>query len=125
MSYNNLSGRISSGRQLDTLNADNPSIMYIGNSGLCSPPLHNSCSGEDNNVIHGNDRGSRQELDLMSFYLGLVPGLVAGLWMVFCALLFKKTWRVPYFQFIDKLYDIIYVFVVVKWAVLTRKEDAE
>ena len=99
--------------------------MYIGNKGLCGPPLHNSCSGEENNVTHGNDRRSRQQLDSMSFYLGLVPGLVAGLWMVFSVLLFKNTWRVSYFQFIDKLYDRIYVFVVVKWAFLTRKEDAE
>ncbi|GJN35311.1 hypothetical protein PR202_gb24066 [Eleusine coracana subsp. coracana] len=44
LSYNNLSGRIPSGWQLDTLNADNPSVMYIGNSGLCGPPLPNTCS---------------------------------------------------------------------------------
>jgi predicted nucleic acid-binding Zn ribbon protein len=121
LSYNNLSGRIPSGRQLDTISADNPSLMYIGNSELCGPPLQNSCSGEDD-VIHGDQR-SRQEHDPMSFYLGLVLGLVVGLWVVFCALLFKKTWRISYFQFIDKLYDRIYVFVFVKWAVLTRKQD--
>ncbi|TVU49570.1 hypothetical protein EJB05_00883, partial [Eragrostis curvula] len=107
LSYNNLSGRIPKGRQLDTLNADNPSIMYIGNSGLCGPPLQNSCSGNDN-VTDGNHRGSRLELESMSFYLGLVLGFVAGLWM-----------------FTDKLYDRIYVFVVVKRAFLTRKADAE
>jgi hypothetical protein len=29
------------------------------------------------------------------------------------------------FQFIDKLYGRIYVFVAVKWTLLTRKADAE
>jgi Leucine-rich repeat (LRR) protein len=124
LSYNNLSGRIPSGRQLDTLNADNPSLMYIGNSGLCGPPLQNNCSRNDN-IIHGSNRSSTQEHEWVPFYLGLVLGLVVGLWMVFCALLFKKTWRIVYFQSIDKLYDRIYVFVVVKWRLLTRKADAE
>ncbi|KAK3136872.1 hypothetical protein QOZ80_5BG0444010 [Eleusine coracana subsp. coracana] len=122
LSYNNLSGRIPTGRQLDTLNADDPSLMYIGNSGLCGPPLLSTCSGNDNG-IDGNERSSRQqELKLMSFYLGLVLGLAAGMWMVFCALLLKKTWRIAYFKFSDKLYDKIYVFVVVKWAFVTRKD---
>ncbi|TVU49569.1 hypothetical protein EJB05_00882, partial [Eragrostis curvula] len=124
LSHNNLSGRIPTGQQLDTLNADNPSLMYIGNNGLCGPPLQNSCSGNDN-VTHGNHKSSGLEVESMSFYLGLVLGFVAGLWMVFCALLFKKTWRIAYFQFTDKLYDRIYVFMVVKWVVLTRKADAK
>ncbi|GJN35307.1 hypothetical protein PR202_gb24062 [Eleusine coracana subsp. coracana] len=124
LSCNNLCGKIPSGRQLETLNADDPSLMYIGNSGLCGPPLRNTCSGNDN-AIHGNQRNSRQILEWVPFYVGLVLGLVAGLWMVFCALLFKKTWRIAYFQFIDKLYDRIYVFVVVKWAPLTRKANAK
>ncbi|GJN35309.1 hypothetical protein PR202_gb24064 [Eleusine coracana subsp. coracana] len=121
LSYNNLSGQIPLGRQLDTLSADKPSLMYIGNSGLCGPPLQNSCSGNEN-VIHGNYRSSRPELEPMSFDLGFVLGLVMGLWMVFCALLFKKTWRIAYFQSIDKLNDRTYVFVVVKWTFLTRKK---
>lgn len=43
LSYNILAGRIPSSRQLDTLNTDNPSLIYIGNSGLCGPPLEKSC----------------------------------------------------------------------------------
>lgn len=40
LSYNNLSGKIPSGNQLRTLD-DQPSI-YIGNPGLCGPPLSKS-----------------------------------------------------------------------------------
>jgi hypothetical protein len=59
----------------------------------------------------------------MSFPFGLGLGVVAGLWMVFCALLFKKTWRIAYFQLFDKLCDIIYVFLAVKWASLMKIDE--
>ncbi|WVZ95839.1 hypothetical protein U9M48_041553 [Paspalum notatum var. saurae] len=39
LSDNQLSGRIPSGNQLDTLMADDPASMYIGNPGLCGHPL--------------------------------------------------------------------------------------
>jgi Leucine-rich repeat (LRR) protein len=56
MSYNNLSGKIPSGNQLDTLNTDDPASMYIGNPGLCGPPLQNHCPGgqstEGGHIIH-------------------------------------------------------------------------
>jgi Leucine-rich repeat (LRR) protein len=123
LSYNNLSGSIPTGRQLDTLNADNPSIMYIGNSGLCGPPLKKNCSGNDV-YVHGNHRSNRQELDSMPFHLGLMLGFTVGLWVVFCALLFKKTWRISYFQIFDKLHDKVYVFVALRWASLTRSSVA-
>ncbi|KAJ1274583.1 hypothetical protein BS78_05G072900 [Paspalum vaginatum] len=125
LSYNNLSGRIPSGRQLDTLNADNPSIMYIGNSGLCGPPLQKMCPSNGSS-IHGNGtRRHGQETGPLSFYIGLLLGLVVGLWMVFCALLFKKAWRIGYFQLSDKYYDTIYVHVVLMWARLTGNAAVE
>ncbi|OQU80113.1 hypothetical protein SORBI_3007G080780 [Sorghum bicolor] len=122
LSYNNLAGTIPSGRQLDTLSADNPSLMYIGNSGLCGPPLKRNCSTNDSS-IHTNHRSNRKEFEPMSFPFGLGLGLVVGLWTVFCALLFKKTWRIAYFQLFDKLCDRIYVFVAVKWASLTKIDE--
>ncbi|CAN6214867.1 unnamed protein product [Urochloa humidicola] len=45
LSYNDLSGRIPSGHQLDTLSTTDPASMYIGNVGLCGPPLQKNCSG--------------------------------------------------------------------------------
>ncbi|XP_073365924.1 receptor-like protein EIX1 [Aegilops tauschii subsp. strangulata] len=124
LSYNSLSGRIPSGPQLDILNLDNQSLIYIGNSGLCGPPVHKDCSGNDPS-IHGDLESSKEEFDPLTFYFGLVLGFVVGLWMVFCALLFKKTWRIPYFRLFDKVYDQVYVFVVVKWASFAKKTDEE
>lgn len=48
-----------------------------------------------------------------------------GLWMVFCALLFKRTWRLAYFQVFDKFYDTTYVYVFLKLASLTRNAAVE
>ncbi|KAF7063108.1 hypothetical protein CFC21_069638 [Triticum aestivum] len=124
LSYNNLSGRIPSGRQLDTLNSDNPSLIYIGNSGLCGPPLQKNCPGNDS-FIHGDLGGSKLEFDPLTFQFGLVLGLVVGFWMVFCALLFKRTWRIAYFRLFDKAYDQVYVIVVVKWASFAKNTTAE
>ena len=124
LSYNNLSGRIPSGRQLDTLNSENPSLMYIGNSGLCGPPLHSNCSANGTS-IHGDLGSSKQEFDPLTFHFGLVLGLVAGLWIVFCALLFKRTWRIAYFRLFGKAYDQVYVIVVVKWASFAKNTTAE
>ncbi|KAM3198150.1 hypothetical protein ACQJBY_073331 [Aegilops geniculata] len=124
LSYNSLSGRIPSGPQLDTLNSDNQSLIYIGNSGLCGPPVHKNCPGNDPS-IHGNLESSKEEFDPLTFYFGLVLGFLVGLWMVFCALLFKKTWRIAYFRLFDKVYDHVYVFVVVKWAGFAKKTDEE
>ncbi|CAL5011105.1 unnamed protein product [Urochloa decumbens] len=124
LSYNSLSGRIPTGHQLDTLNTDNPSSMYTGNSGLCGPPLQTVCS-ESGVLVHGYPRNNSVELEPMSFYLGLLLGFVVGLWMVCCALLFLKTWRIAYFLLFDTLCDRISVFAVLNWACLTRMESTE
>ncbi|CAM0948526.1 unnamed protein product [Alopecurus aequalis] len=121
MSYNNLSGTIPSGHQLDTLDTDDPASMYIGNTGLCGHPLPNNCSeGEE---PHSNPIGQEDSNNSApnGLHLGAIVGLVVGLWLVFCAFLFKRRWRIAYFRFIDTMYDKAYVFVIVNWAVWFRK----
>lgn len=120
LSYNNLSGMIPSGRQLDTLSANDPSLMYIGNEGLCGPPLQKNCS-RNYTFIHS----SKQEFKPMTFYFGFGIGLVVGIWVVFCVLLFNKIWRIAYFRLFDKLYDRVYVFLVVSWSSLAREAAEE
>nr|TKW22708.1 hypothetical protein SEVIR_4G245500v2 [Setaria viridis] len=124
LSYNNLSGRIPSGSQLDTLYLEHPD-MYSGNSGLCGPPLRRNCSGViAKNHGCGSQNKAAHVTEPMFFYLGLGSGWVVGLWVVFCILLFKKTWRIAYFLFFDKVYDKIYVFVVVTLASFAQKTTA-
>ncbi|TVU37188.1 hypothetical protein EJB05_10491 [Eragrostis curvula] len=101
LSYNNLIGRIPSGGQLDTLYTGNPS-MYDGNNGLCGPPLDRNCSGIKQ-PEQGNQKASEEDsVETMFFYLGLGSGFTVGLWIVFCTILFKKTWRIAYFRLFDK-----------------------
>ncbi|XP_037425069.1 LRR receptor-like serine/threonine-protein kinase GSO1 [Triticum dicoccoides] len=120
LSYNNLVGRIPTGRQLDTLYAENPS-MYSGNNGLCGPPLKKNCPG-NNALEHGDQQRRENGYDpVVFFYFGLTAGFVAGLWIVFCALLFKRAWRSAYFGLFDKLHDNVYVFIVVTWGMITSK----
>uniref|UniRef100_A0ACD5XA12 Uncharacterized protein n=1 Tax=Avena sativa TaxID=4498 RepID=A0ACD5XA12_AVESA len=88
LSYNDLTGGIPSEGQLDTLYLEYPS-MYDGNNGLCGPPLRKNCSSNNTprkDVQKTIDRYS----DQMFFYFGITIGYVTGLWLVFCAMLFKK-----------------------------------
>ncbi|OQU87126.1 probable leucine-rich repeat receptor-like protein kinase At5g63930 [Sorghum bicolor] len=114
MSYNDLSGSIPSGRQLETLN---DMYMYIGNPGLCGPPLLNNCSpNETNPSANQEHEGARSSL-----YLSMSMGFVMGLWTVFCIMLFLKTWRIAYFQLLDQLYDKVYVQLSICKAAFLRK----
>ncbi|KAM0833999.1 hypothetical protein ACQ4PT_063904 [Festuca glaucescens] len=124
LSYNNLAGTIPTGRQLDTLYTENPS-MYSGNIGLCGPPLEKSCPGNDAPEHRNQQQGSENGYDtVLFFYFGLAAGFVAGLWVVFCALLFNRAWRNAYFRLFDKLYDNVYVFAVVTWESITSNTTA-
>ncbi|KAF8667146.1 hypothetical protein HU200_053334 [Digitaria exilis] len=124
LSYNKLSGRIPSGHQLDILKTEDPASMYIGNPGLCGHPLPKACPGdqpsqEDPASARWDEDGST----LMEFRLGLTVGFLVGLWIIFCGLLFKKTWRYAYFSLFDKLYDKVHVFAVVTYQQWLRKPD--
>ncbi|CAM0876884.1 unnamed protein product [Alopecurus aequalis] len=114
LSYNDLSGRIPSGSQLQALNGPN---MYIGNPGLCGPPLLNSCS---NRIIPSAHEEDASLDDTTSLFIGISMGCVMGLWTVFCILLFSKTWKDVCFRLFDRLYDDCYVKVAVFKARVVR-----
>ncbi|VAH99411.1 receptor-like protein EIX1 [Triticum dicoccoides] len=115
LSYNNLSGKIPTGNQFQTFDASD----YIGNIGLCGYPLMNNCTGNSSSGPTDADHGDGS--DDISLYLGLAVGYILGLWVVFCAMLFKKRWRTAYFIFVEGLQDKIYVAVVLRWANFKRK----
>jgi Leucine-rich repeat (LRR) protein len=122
LSYNNFTGRIPTGAQLDTLYSANLSI-YTGNIGLCGPPLQKNCSRNDASKeghTEINEGHRRQDF----FCLGVVCGLIVGVWGVFCTLLFKEGWRIAYSHLFDKVLDNVFVVVVVSLAKLVRKTTA-
>jgi len=116
LSYNNLSGSIPSGNQLQVL--DDEAYVYIGNPGLCGPPLA-KCPEKGSIPAALEDQGDGN--DNVYLFVSTASGYVCGLWMVFCIFLFKAKWRTVLFALYDRLYDWLYVQVAVDWASLTRK----
>lgn len=118
MSYNVLTGTVPSRNQLRAL--EDPASIYIGNPGLCGPPLQRNCSQTDI-IPYTPEEHEEGMCDVVSLYLSMCIGFVLGLWVVFCGLLFKRKWRVCWFSFTYHIYDRAYVQVVVGWASLARK----
>ncbi|XP_058076025.1 receptor-like protein EIX2 [Magnolia sinica] len=108
LSYNNLSGRIPSGNQLQTL--ENP-FIYIGNNRLCGPPLPNKCDSDETSpgpMPIGGDVEKDEENEMLWFYSSIAPGFAVGFLAFFGILVLKKSWRIAYFRFFDKMKDRLF-----------------
>ncbi|THG08816.1 hypothetical protein TEA_024267 [Camellia sinensis var. sinensis] len=100
LSYNNLSGKIPLSTQLQSFNPSS----FIGNK-LCGLPLANNCSvdGKTPNVRNeGVNEGFGSKVDW--FYLSMAFGFVVGFWGVSISILFIKSWRYAYFQFLENVW---------------------
>ncbi|XP_004308379.1 PREDICTED: receptor-like protein 12 [Fragaria vesca subsp. vesca] len=105
LSYNNLSGEIPTGTQLQGFNASS----YIENPWLCGLPLH-VCDPEGTgrpNVSSGEDDAN--ELITQGFYISLGLGFAVGFWGICGSLIFKKSWRYAYYNFLNASNDWLYV----------------
>ncbi|KAL6614977.1 hypothetical protein ACP70R_037247 [Stipagrostis hirtigluma subsp. patula] len=103
LSYNNLVGKIPSGDQLQVLG--NQESMYIGNLGLCGPPLSNKCPEAGLIPTAANDHEDAS--DMVFYFVSMGSGYITGLWVVFFAFLFWTKWRTFCFSLYDSLYDWI------------------
>ncbi|KAL2335365.1 hypothetical protein Fmac_016578 [Flemingia macrophylla] len=106
LSFNNLSGEIPLSTQLQSFEAS----TYIGNTGLCGPPLANQCPGDKNGRV--GEKGTHKFLDI-GFYISLGLGFCVGFWGVCGTLILKTSWRHAYFQFFNNINDWLCVTVVV------------
>ncbi|GAU18478.1 hypothetical protein TSUD_366610 [Trifolium subterraneum] len=102
LSFNNLKGQIPLGTQLQGFT----SLSYMGNPKLCGTPLIEKCNhGDDSNgdtkVMAENDEEGSEFME--SFYMGMGVGFAISFWIVFGSILFKRSWRHAYFNF---LYDV-------------------
>ncbi|KAL7596748.1 hypothetical protein Lser_V15G28955 [Lactuca serriola] len=115
LSFNNLSGRIPTNTQLQSFQ---PS-RYVGNKGLCGPPITKKCPGDEEPVAtseigknDGDGEDTDDELELMGwFYIGGGMGFATGFWMACGALLLNRRGRHAFFQFYDSFKDWVYVFI--------------
>ncbi|RDX70901.1 LRR receptor-like serine/threonine-protein kinase GSO1, partial [Mucuna pruriens] len=112
LSLNNLSGKIPVSSQLQSFDAS----TYVGNIGLCGPPLTNQCPDD---VVPATERFNKNganededELINFGFYISLGFGFFVGFWGVCGTLIIKSSWRHVYFQFFNNVNDWIWVTLV-------------
>ncbi|XP_057470649.1 receptor-like protein EIX1 [Actinidia eriantha] len=98
LSHNNFMGKIPSGTQLQSFNESS----FVGNH-LCGPPLTEKCSTsrEIPDVGTLGQKGDGPEVDW--FYVSMALGFVVGFWAIVGPLLFNKSWRFVYFQFLESM----------------------
>ncbi|KAL6320607.1 hypothetical protein AAG906_008607 [Vitis piasezkii] len=110
LSCNQFRGRIPLSTQLQSFDA----FSYIGNAQLCGVPLTKNCTEDDESqgmdTIDENEEGS----EMRWFYISMGLGFIVGFWGVCGALLFKKSWRHAYFQFLYDIRDWVYVAVAIR-----------
>ncbi|CAL8122723.1 unnamed protein product [Prunus armeniaca] len=107
LSFNNLSGKIPIGTQLQGFD---PSV-YAGNPQLCGPPLKKTCADQNVQTDLSNQEDDEDELITLGFYISMGLGFAAGFWGVCGTLIFKRSWRYAYFEFVNGLNDWLYVQV--------------
>ncbi|KAL3731315.1 hypothetical protein ACJRO7_028226 [Eucalyptus globulus] len=111
LSFNNLSGHIPSGIHLHTVDDES---VYCGNDGLCGAPLLKVCPGDEQHPDIGKQDGdfwngdepNGGNLDTHNwFFAGLGPGFTIGFLGICSALHFKQSWRISYFQKMDRIIE--------------------
>ena len=120
LSYNNLSGKIPSGTQLQGFDAS----YFIGNRALCGPPLTQKCPGEETpSRSEATTKDNEENEDDLGkwFYVGTGCGFAIGFWGVCSSLVLKRSWRHAYFLLLDNMKDWLYVIITVNIARLQRK----
>ncbi|KAL7084552.1 hypothetical protein ACP275_14G230000 [Erythranthe tilingii] len=117
VSYNHLRGKIPESIQFMGFNASS----FIENDDLCGPPLTSNCSssgGPINKDDDHNKTSSSSKIEWLYVFVSL--GYAVGL-SVFCTMLiFKKSWREAYFEFMEDIWNRAYVYFYIKWRKLTR-----
>jgi hypothetical protein len=117
MSYNNLSGKIPTGSQLQTLFDQDPYI-YAGNNYLCSPLVPKSCSEPKGNPADGEEDADIHDA-LLYVFSGLGFGL--GFAAVWWTLIFSKVVGKGYFNFVDSMCEKFSDQMILVKAKLSRK----
>lgn len=117
VSYNNLSGPIP--RVLRRFNYED----FEGNPNLCGEPLPISCS-----ILEGAQGGEPQnESKDNGYYIGLYVslglGFYFGFWAVCGTLTLQHSWRYAFFNFVDTVYNRIYVIIAIYVARFRRNSQ--
>ncbi|KAI9099577.1 hypothetical protein K1719_024582 [Acacia pycnantha] len=96
LSYNNLRGKIPTGTQLQSLDASS----FVGNH-LFGPPLPKNCNDTCNVPNHDHEDKQGKGKGISWFYVSMSLGFILGFWGVVGPVLYSRSWRYTYFQFLD------------------------
>ena len=122
LAHNNLSGKIPTGNQFQTL--IDPSI-YQGNLALCGFPLTTECHDNNGTIPTGKgedkDDEEGDDSELPWFFVSMGLGFIIGFWGVCGTLIIKNSWRYAYFRFVEKMKDRLLLAVALNVARRTRK----
>ncbi|XP_074282431.1 receptor-like protein 7 [Silene latifolia] len=89
LSYNNLSGTIPQGNQLQTFDSN----AYIGNPGLCGPPLKPNYQSTPSNIALKQARVASNDSEIEWLYILIGVGFFTGVALVTATLIFwRKGW---------------------------------
>ncbi|XP_027359517.1 receptor-like protein EIX2 [Abrus precatorius] len=118
-----LSGKIPESTQLQSFD----SSTYVGNNGLCAPPLQNQCPEDGVSPTRSTERNDKDEDEFITlgFYVSMSLGFCAGFWAVCGTLVIKSSWRHAYFRFFHNMNDWICVGLVVLRARMKKRFQAQ
>nr|GLL35396.1 brassinosteroid LRR receptor kinase-like isoform X1 [Ipomoea trifida] len=122
LSNNNFSGCIPLGTQLQSFTESN----YQGNPKLRGPPLTTKCQRDEHgNAPHSEGIEETKEdenwiVRNFGFFVSMILGFILGFWGVWGTLIFKRSWRHVYFQFLEDKIHNIYIAIVIFGAKLKR-----
>ncbi|XP_054806291.1 putative receptor like protein 25 [Prosopis cineraria] len=111
LSYNHLEGIIPSNTQIQSFDA----YSFIGNVGLCGPPLTPNCSSDE---TPGISRSSHSGSSIDWNFISVELGFVFGIGIVLLPLAFWKPWRIWYWQHMD---DLLYKIFPQLYVVYERR----
>jgi EIX receptor 1/2 len=120
LSYNEFSGKIPTSTQLQSFDP----LRFIGNRGLCGPPLIEMCPGDvtSNTATNGGRKSYQEDGDEFwkCLYAGMGLGFFVGFWGICGSLMLNRSWRHAYFLLLINLKDWLYVTTVVHLAKLQK-----
>ncbi|KAL3834323.1 hypothetical protein ACJIZ3_009059 [Penstemon smallii] len=109
LAYNDLSGRIPFGGQLQTFDES----VYEGNIGLCGEPVKKICPGDeirpDPKITNGlNDLEVEDDGFITEgFYISMGIGFATGFWGILGTILLNKSFRYAVFNFGSGVQDYV------------------
>ncbi|MED6175843.1 hypothetical protein PIB30_082114, partial [Stylosanthes scabra] len=102
LSYNHLVGRIPTGTQIQSFEADS----FMGNEGLCGPPLTQDCGGGGGQGQSSQASSKRSSIDWS--LLSVELGFTFGFGIIIMPVILCKRWRLWYSK---KVEDVLYKIV--------------